>query len=74
MLKPRIAYAIVSKKRPSINIMEIYSKEQVKEIKIGKDEEMIEVVISPKYREVNQDNVGKFLKDMKVIVRKNIKI
>lgn len=44
-MKHKTAYAIVSKKRPSINIMEIYSKEQVKEIKIGKDEEKVLVEI-----------------------------
>ena len=48
MPKPRIAYAIVSKKRPSINIMEIYSKEQVKEIELGKDEMVVKVLISLK--------------------------
>ncbi len=44
-MKSKLAYAIVSKKRPTINIMEIYSKEQVKEIEIGKDEEIVKVII-----------------------------
>ena len=47
-MKPKTAYAIVSKKRPVINIMEIYSKEQIKECFVEKNEMVVEVVISEK--------------------------
>lgn len=47
-MKSRTAYAIVSKKRPSINLNEIYSKEQIKDCSVEKDEMVVEVVISEK--------------------------
>lgn len=47
-MKSKIAYAIVYKKRPSINLNEIYSKEQIKDCLVEKDEMVVEVVISKK--------------------------
>lgn len=44
-MKQKIAYAIVYKKRPSINLNEIYSKEQIKDCFVEKDEMVVEVVI-----------------------------
>lgn len=47
-MKPRTAYAIVYKKRPVINLNEIYSKEQIKDCFVEKNEMIVEVVISEK--------------------------
>ena len=54
MLKPKIAYAIVYKKRPVIQLKNVYDKEQIKGIYLEKDakgnvlEMVVEVVITPK--------------------------
>lgn len=48
MIRPKTAYAIVSKKRHVIDIMEIYSKEQIKDCFVEEDEIVIQVVISEK--------------------------
>ena len=54
MIKPVTAYAVVSKKNPRINVMDIYTKEQAKDIYKNKDskgnelEEVVEVIISVK--------------------------
>lgn len=40
-----IAYAIVKKKKPKISILDIYSKSQIKGIKLQKDEKIIKVLI-----------------------------
>lgn len=45
MIKPVTAYAVVSKKNPRIDIYNIFSKEQIKEIGMDKDNEMIVEVI-----------------------------
>lgn len=47
MVRPITAYAVVSKKNPRINVMDIYSKEQVKDIYINKDSKgnTLEVIV-----------------------------
>lgn len=48
MVRNIIAYAVVDKKRPRIDPLEIYTKEQVKEIAISNTEKIIKVIISEK--------------------------
>jgi hypothetical protein len=53
-MKNKLAYAIVSKKRPVIQVKNVYDKDQIKGIYLNKDargkvlEEIIQVVISEK--------------------------
>lgn len=47
-MKPLTAIAVIKKSRPRLNILQIYSKKDVKEIWVGHDEEIIEVVITRK--------------------------
>ena len=62
MLKPKLAYAIVYKKRPVINLNEIYSKEQIKDCFVEKDEMVVEVVINERakdFKKLTQKQVFK---------------
>ncbi len=49
MKKPRpiTAYAVVDKKKPIIFSTDLYSKKQIKEIRLNKDEVVIAVRIHP---------------------------
>ena len=44
-MKSKTAYAIVSKKRPVIDLNFIFSKDQIKEIRVEKDEMVVKVEI-----------------------------
>ena len=45
MIRTIIAYAIVKKIKPKIIISDIYSKDQLKDIRVEKDERIIKVEI-----------------------------
>jgi hypothetical protein len=46
-MKALKAIAIVKKKRPYLDILELYSLKDLKSLKVEKDELVIEVLISP---------------------------
>ena len=45
IIKPKTLYAIVNKKDPEISYKEIYSKDQTKDIYLGKDDIVIKVKV-----------------------------
>jgi hypothetical protein len=47
-MKPKLAYAIVSKEKPSINLNLIFSKQQLEGLEVNKDEKIVQVIISLK--------------------------
>jgi hypothetical protein len=44
-MKKVIAYAIVAKNKPKIDLLDIYDSKTIKEVRIGKDEKIIKVII-----------------------------
>lgn len=46
-MKSLRAFAIVNKKKPELDLNDIYNPSDIKEIRIGKDEKIIEVIIKP---------------------------
>lgn len=44
-MKSKIALAVVKRKNPSIDLLQIYSPKDRKDLMVGKDEMIIEVVI-----------------------------
>lgn len=43
-IKPKKAYAVISKDRPKISVLDVFDTQDVK---VGKDEIIIEVLITP---------------------------